>query len=80
MAVSRTNRTAIREYAKTFVTSPIRAPAILGAHDVDAVVYFTDGDGPFAPEPPPVPTLWVLTKPRAFACPCGQRARLRPAR
>jgi predicted metal-dependent peptidase len=56
---------------------PIFASAILGAHDVDGVVYFTDGDGPFAPEPPPVPTLWVLTKPFGFACPWGQRARLR---
>jgi len=57
---------------------PVFAPEILGAHDVDGVVYFTDGDGPFAPEPPTVPTLWVLTKPTTFACPWGQRARLRP--
>lgn len=59
---------------------PVFAPEILGAHDVDGVVYFTDGDGPFSPEPPSVPTLWVLTKPSTFACPWGQRARLRPRR
>ncbi|WP_394827892.1 VWA-like domain-containing protein [Pendulispora albinea] len=59
---------------------PIFEPEILGAHDIDGVVYFTDGDGPFAPEPPPVPTLWVLTKPSTFACPWGQRARLRASR
>jgi len=59
---------------------PVFAPSILGAHDVDGVVYFTDGDGPFAVEPPPVPTLWILTKPGAFTCPWGQKARLRPAR
>ncbi len=56
---------------------PIFSPAVLGAHDVDGVVYFTDGEGPFPPEPAPVPTLWVLTKPLAFRCPWGERARLR---
>jgi hypothetical protein len=55
---------------------PVFAPEVLGAHDVDGVVYFTDGDGPFAKEPAPVPTLWVLTKPHAFRCPWGERARL----
>jgi predicted metal-dependent peptidase len=59
---------------------PVFAPSLLGAHDVDGVVYFTDGDGPFAPDPPPVPTLWVLTKPSAFRCPWGEKARLREPR
>jgi predicted metal-dependent peptidase len=58
---------------------PVFSPAVLGAHDVDGVIYFTDGDGPFSPSPPPVPTLWVLTKPSLFHCPWGERARLRPA-
>ncbi len=58
---------------------PVFAPAVLGAHDVDGVVYFTDGEGPFPKEPAPVPTLWVLTKPLAFRCPWGERASLRGA-
>jgi predicted metal-dependent peptidase len=56
---------------------PVFAREFLGAHDIDGVVYFTDGEGPFGDEPPPVPTLWVLTKPLAFRCPWGQRASLR---
>jgi predicted metal-dependent peptidase len=56
---------------------PVFAPAVLGAHDVDGVVYFTDGEGPFPTEPASVPTLWVLTKPLAFKCPWGERASLR---
>jgi predicted metal-dependent peptidase len=59
---------------------PVFAPALLGAHDVDGVVYFTDGDGPYDREPPPIPTLWVLTKPQAFRCPWGEKARLREPR
>ncbi len=59
---------------------PVFDPAILGAHDIDGVVYFTDGDGPFAKVPPPVPTLWVLTKPQLFMCPWGEKAYLRPPR
>ncbi|GAC1521066.1 MAG: VWA-like domain-containing protein [Polyangiales bacterium] len=59
---------------------PVFAPSLLGAHDVDGVVYFTDGDGPFPKTPAPVPTLWVLTKPQNFRCPWGERAWLRPAR
>jgi predicted metal-dependent peptidase len=59
---------------------PVFAPAFLGAHDVDGVVYFTDGEGPTPREPPEVPTLWVLTKPLGFACPWGERAWLRPPR
>ncbi len=56
---------------------PVFTPAVLSAHDIDGVVYFTDGDGPFPPQPAPVPTLWVLTKPQAFGCPWGERAALR---
>jgi hypothetical protein len=59
---------------------PIFQPEVLGAHDIDGVVYFTDGEGPFPYAPPPVPTLWVLTKPREFGCPWGERALLRPPR
>ncbi len=59
---------------------PVFAPSFLGAHDIDGVVYFTDGDGPFPKETSPVPTLWVLTKPQAFRCPWGQRAYLRAPR
>ncbi len=59
---------------------PVFAPSFLGAHDIDGVVYFTDGEGPFASDPPSVPTLWVLTKPLAFRCPWGQRASLRAQR
>ncbi len=59
---------------------PVFAPELLGAHDIDGIVYFTDGMGPFPQDPPLVPTLWVLTKPDAFACPWGQRAWLRSPR
>jgi predicted metal-dependent peptidase len=59
---------------------PVFAPSLLGAHDIDGVVYFTDGDGPYPKEPAPVPTLWVLTKPQYFRCPWGQKAFLRPPR
>jgi predicted metal-dependent peptidase len=53
---------------------PVFAPEVLGAIKAEGVIYFTDGDGPTSPEPAPVPTLWVLTKPHAFACPWGERA------
>jgi predicted metal-dependent peptidase len=53
---------------------PVFAPAFLGAQKVDGVVYFTDGIGPAPDAPPPVPVLWVLTKPFDFACPWGERA------
>ena len=53
---------------------PVFEPAVLGSHAVDGVVYFTDGEGPYPENPPPVPTLWVLTKPQAFGCPWGERA------
>jgi len=55
---------------------PAFEPGRLKAHDIDGVVYFTDGEGPFPAEPAIVPTLWVLTKPGTFKCPWGERARL----
>jgi predicted metal-dependent peptidase len=55
---------------------PIFDPGRLASLDVDGVVYFTDGEGPFPLEPARLPTLWVLTKPQAFKCPWGERARL----
>jgi predicted metal-dependent peptidase len=57
---------------------PVFAPSLLGANDIDGVVYFTDGDGPYPKAPAPVPTLWVLTKPQNFRCPWGEKAWLRP--
>ena len=61
---------------------PVFEPRFLRAHGADGVVYFTDGDGPYPAQPPPVPTLWALTKPADFACPWGRRAALHrpPAR
>ncbi|MGK4003895.1 VWA-like domain-containing protein [Sorangium sp. So ce1036] len=53
---------------------PVFAPEFLSARRVAGVVYFTDGAGPTPPAPPPVPVLWILTKPLEFACPWGQRA------
>jgi predicted metal-dependent peptidase len=50
--------------------------AFLRTHGVDGVVVFTDGQGPVPDAPPVVPTLWVLTKPLAFECPWGTRAKL----
>ncbi len=57
---------------------PVFDPSVLGAHDIDGVVYFTDGEGPVSKDPPSVPTLWVLTKPHGFGCAWGQKAWLRP--
>jgi predicted metal-dependent peptidase len=59
---------------------PVFDPAFLGAQKVDGVIYFTDGEGPHPERPPPLPVLWVLTKPLAFSCPWGERARLRRSR
>ncbi len=56
---------------------PALDPSFLRRHYVDGVIYFTDGQGPAPERPPPVPVLWVLTKPDAFGCPWGERARLR---
>lgn len=53
---------------------PAFQPALLGAHGVSGVIYFTDGQGPFPERPPAVPTLWVLSKDEPFACPWGARA------
>jgi predicted metal-dependent peptidase len=50
----------------------------LAQHRPDGIVYFTDGEGPFPPEDPGVPTLWVLTRPVSFACPWGRRVNLPP--
>lgn len=58
---------------------PVFEPAFLGAHDADGVVYFTDGNGAFPETPAKVPTLWILTKPEAFACPWGERAAIAPS-
>lgn len=55
---------------------PVFAPDFLGAQRPDGVVYFTDGEGPFPEEPPRVAVLWILTKPKEFACPWGERASL----
>jgi predicted metal-dependent peptidase len=56
---------------------PPFAPTLLAREAIDAVVYFTDGEGPFDARAPAVPTLWVLTSAVDFRCPWGQRARLR---
>lgn len=53
---------------------PVFAPSFLATQRVDGVIYFTDGEGKAPESPPPVPTLWVLTKPHAFGCPWGERA------
>ena len=55
---------------------PAFEPAFLGAQGVCGVVYFTDGEGAFPEQPPPVPTLWVLSKDTGFACPWGARTLL----
>ncbi|AKT41747.1 vWA domain-containing protein [Chondromyces crocatus] len=53
---------------------PVFEPAFLAAQKVDGVVYFTDGLGPTPELPPPLPVLWILTKPFDFACRWGERA------
>ncbi|WP_437668933.1 vWA domain-containing protein [Sorangium sp. So ce131] len=53
---------------------PVFAPEFLAARRVAGVVYFTDGAGPTPPAPPPLPVLWILTKPLEFTCPWGERA------
>jgi predicted metal-dependent peptidase len=55
---------------------PVFAPAVLRAQRADGVIYFTDGEGPYPAQPPPLPVLWMLTKPGQFACPWGTRAKL----
>ena len=55
---------------------PVFEAAFLAAHAPDAVVYFTDGDGPHPVAAPAVRTIWVLTDDQAFACAWGTRLRL----
>ena len=55
---------------------PVFEPAFLGAHKVEGVVYFTDGEGPYPDHAPGVPVLWVLTKAGEFGCRWGEKARL----
>ncbi len=55
---------------------PVFEPRFLRAQGADAVVYFTDGDGPVPERPPTVPVLWVLTKPGPLACSWGRRVPL----
>ncbi len=54
------------------------SPDFLAARRVDGIVYFTDGLGPTPEQGPPLPVLWVLTKPLPFSCPFGQRVWLEP--
>jgi predicted metal-dependent peptidase len=55
---------------------PVFAPSFLSSRHADGVVYFTDGEGPYPERAPALPVLWALTKPNAFACPWGARAKL----
>jgi predicted metal-dependent peptidase len=55
---------------------PVFARELLTAHRADGVIYFTDGEGPYPEEQPPLPVLWMLTKPNRFSCPWGARAKL----
>jgi predicted metal-dependent peptidase len=55
---------------------PVFDPDFLAAHAPDAVVYFTDGDGPHPDAAPAVPTIWVLTDMEPFGCPWGVHLRL----
>jgi len=55
---------------------PVFEASFLRALHADGVVYFTDGEGPYPDAAPPVPVLWMLTKPGTFACPWGQRGTL----
>lgn len=56
---------------------PVFEAEFLGEHRPNGVIYFTDGEGPYPADDPGLPTLWVLTKPRAFACAWGRQAVLR---
>jgi predicted metal-dependent peptidase len=53
---------------------PVFARDLLAARRPDGIVYFTDGAGPVPDAPPPLPVLWILTKPQDFACRWGERA------
>ena len=45
-------------------------------HDVDGLIYFTDGKGTLPDLPPEVPTLWVLTHDDPFVADFGSVVRL----
>lgn len=53
---------------------PVFAADFLREHKPAGVIFFTDGDGTWPPADPGVKTLWVLSKPHAFACPWGEKA------
>jgi len=55
---------------------PLFARELLAEHAPDTVVYFTDGEGGFPREAPPVKTIWVLTQEGQFKCPWGDRVYL----
>jgi predicted metal-dependent peptidase len=55
---------------------PVFEPSLLRRFAADAIVYFTDGEGPYPERAPAIPVLWMLTKPADFECPWGARARL----
>jgi predicted metal-dependent peptidase len=61
---------------------PVFKEDFLAEHRPTALVYFTDGWGPYPEESPGVETLWVLTgsgpvSRTSFACPWGRKAMLR---
>lgn len=56
---------------------PLFAPRLLETHRPQGIIIFTDGDGPYPINKPPIKTLWVLTKPHEFNCPWGERVWLR---
>ena len=58
---------------------PVFECDFLQRHQVDAVIYFTDGMGPFPASNPGIPTLWVLSGRTPFECPWGWKLRLEPA-
>lgn len=51
-------------------------PDFLRRHRPGGIIYFTDGNGPFPAKKPIVPTLWVLSEHRRFACPWGRQVRM----
>lgn len=55
---------------------PVFEPVFLASQRADGVVYFTDGEGPYPADAPALPVLWALTKPSAFDCRWGARAKL----
>ena len=57
---------------------PLFALARTSPHTYDGVLYFTDGKAPWPSNPPPIPTLWILTNTNAFDCPWGTVVRMSP--